>query len=182
MAVVEAVAVGEDWFAPSAANGPTPAFVESADRLVVEVNRAVPRAVGQFHDVYRLDAPPDRGRIPIDAPGERIADERVEFDPEKLAAVVETDRLGEPYSFRDPNGVDRDIADNLRSLLEAQVERSPLFADSLRIQVGVGSLGNALMGALGDAEFGDRDLIYFERSSRTACATYLTRANSTPRA
>jgi len=161
VAVVEAVAVGEDWFVPSMSIGSTPAFVESADRLVIEVNRAVPRAVGQFHDVYRQDAPPDREPIPLDAPGDRIADERVEFDPGKLAAVVETDRLGEPYSFRDPNGVDRDIADNLRSLLEAEVKRSPLFADSLRIQFGVGSLGNALMGALGEAEFGDRDLIYF---------------------
>jgi succinyl-CoA:acetate CoA-transferase len=75
--------------------------------------------------------------------------------------VVETDRRDEPYEFRDPTPADQSIAANLGSFLETEVERSPLFEHSLRIQFGVGSLGNALMGALGDADFGDRDLIYF---------------------
>jgi succinyl-CoA:acetate CoA-transferase len=161
VAVVEAVAVGEDWLVPSTSVGQTPAFVETADRLVVEVNAAQPRALEQFHDVYRPGTPPNREPIPVGRPGDRIGNPRVEFDPEKLAAVVETDRRDEPYEFRDPTADDRGVAANLREFLEAEVERSPLFAESVRLQFGVGSLGNALMGALGDADFGDRDLIYF---------------------
>jgi len=161
VAVVEAVAVGEDWLVPSTSVGQTPAFVEAADRLVVEVNAAQPRALEQFHDIYRLGTPPGRDPIPITDPGDRIGNPRVEFDPAKLVAVVETDRRDEPYEFRDPTADDRGVAANLREFLEAEVERSPLFAESVRLQFGVGSLGNALMGALGDADFGDRDLIYF---------------------
>ncbi|WP_135830308.1 acetyl-CoA hydrolase/transferase C-terminal domain-containing protein [Halorussus halobius] len=161
VAIVEAVAAGEDWLVPSTSLGQTPAFVEAADRLVVEVNAAQPRALERFHDVYRPGTPPDREPIPVDSPGERVGSPRVEFDPGKLAAVVELDRRDDPYEFREPTADDRAIAANLCEFLEAEVERSELFAESVRLQFGVGSLGNALMGALGDADVGDRDLVYF---------------------
>ena len=40
VAIVEAVAVGEDWLVPSTSIGHTPAYVAAADRLIVEVNRS----------------------------------------------------------------------------------------------------------------------------------------------
>ena len=161
VAVVEAVAVGEDWVVPSTSVGQTPAYVDSVDRLVVEVNRAQPTALAALHDVYRPDQPPDRDPVPLSRPGERIGDARIEFDPNALVSVVETDRRDEPYEFRDPTDDDRAIAANLQSFLESEVDRSPIFADSVRLQFGVGSLGNALMSAFGDADFGDRELVYF---------------------
>jgi succinyl-CoA:acetate CoA-transferase len=159
--IVETVAVGEGWLIPSTSIGQTPAFIESADHLVVEVNTAQPRSLEQFHDIYRPEAPPDRDPLPVTAPGERVGNSRIEFDSEKLAGVVKTERRDEPYEFRDPTPDDLAVAANLRTFLETEVERSSLFAESIRLQFGVGSLGNALMGALGDADFGDRDLIYF---------------------
>lgn len=161
IAIVEAVAIGEDWLIPSTSIGQTPAYIESADRLMVEVNAAQPRSLEQFHDIYRRGTPPNRDPLPITDPGERVGTTRIRFDPEKLVAVVETDRRDEPYEFRDPTDEDFAIAANLRTFLETEVEESPLFEESIRLQFGVGSLGNALMGALGDADFGDRDLIYF---------------------
>jgi len=161
IAVVEALAVGEGWLVPSTSVGHTPAFVDSVDRLVVEVNHAQPRAVEQFHDIYRPDTPPGREAIPLGTPGERIGGSRIEFDPSILDAVVETDRRDEPYEFRDPTDDDRAIAANLRSFLTREVAESPLFEESVRLQFGVGSLGNALMSALGEADFGNRDLVYY---------------------
>jgi succinyl-CoA:acetate CoA-transferase len=161
VAVVEALAVGEDWLIPTTSLGQTPAFVESADALVVEVNTTVPLALAEFHDVYRPGRPPERGPIPLGEPGGRIGEPRITFSPEKLLGVIETARRGQPYEFRRPTETDLAIADNLRAFLETEVERSPLFEDSLRIQFGVGSLGNALMGALDEADIGDRDLVYF---------------------
>lgn len=161
VAVIEALAVGEDWLVPTTSIGHTPAFVESADALIVELNPEIPREVEQFHDVYRPKRPPNRDPIPLRDPGDRIGDARVAFDAEKLEVVVESDRHDEPYSFREPSERDLAIADNLRRFLEVEVERSPLFENSVRIQFGVGSLGNALMGALDGLDIGDRDLIYF---------------------
>ena len=79
VAVVEAVAVGEDWLIPSTSVGHTPPFVDAVDKLVVEVNRAQPRELAAFHDVYRLGDPPGREGAPLSAPGERVGDPRVSF-------------------------------------------------------------------------------------------------------
>ncbi len=159
--VVEALAVGEDYLIPTTSIGQTPAYVAATDRLIVEVNRAQPRSLAQIHDVYRQADPPEREPIPLSAPGERIGDHRVEFDSDNLVAVVETDWRDQPYTFREPTTDDETIAENLADFLAREVDRSPLFEESLRLQFGVGSLGNALMGAVADADVGDRDLLYF---------------------
>ncbi|MFB6184225.1 MAG: acetyl-CoA hydrolase/transferase C-terminal domain-containing protein [Haloarculaceae archaeon] len=161
VAVVEAVAVGEDWLVPSTSLGATPAFVAAADELIVEVNDAQPLALCDVHDVYRRDLPPDREPIPLAGPGDRIGTSHVSFDATKLAAVVRTDERDTPYRFRDATAADRAIADHLVTFLEAEVERNPVFAESLALQFGVGSVGNALMAGIEDADFGDRSLTYF---------------------
>ncbi|WP_101295891.1 acetyl-CoA hydrolase/transferase C-terminal domain-containing protein [Halegenticoccus soli] len=161
VAIVEAVAVGEDWLIPSTSIGHTPSFVAAADRLVVEVNRRQPRALEHVHDVYQRDLPPNREPIPITDPVERIGSPEVTFDAGKLAAIVETDRPDDPYNFREPTVVDTTIADTLRSFLEAELERNPTLQDRVHLQFGVGSLGNALMGALSEIDFGDRTVVYF---------------------
>lgn len=161
VALVEAIAVGEDWLIPSASIGQTPAFVESADRLIVEINYTQPLELQQIHDVYRLGMPPNREPIPLTGPGERIGDSFVRFDPEKLSAVVETDRPDTPYSFRDPTDDDREIARNFRRFMETELDRSPVFDDSLNLQFGVGSLGNALMSEIDTMETDGRDVVYY---------------------
>lgn len=161
VAIVEAVAVGEDWFIPSTSVGHTPAFVESADRLIIEVNTAQPRSLEAFHDIYRPRKPPNRNPVPVSNPGSRIGESKIHFDPSTLMAVVETHRRDEPYSFREPTSDDLAISGNLREFLTVEVERSPMFEESVRLQFGVGSLGNALMSAISEADFGNRDIVYY---------------------
>lgn len=161
VAIIEAVAVGEDWLIPTTSIGHTPSFVAAADRLVVEVNRSQPRTLEHVHDVYQREMPPERDPILIEGPVDRIGSPEVSFDPEKLAAVVETERADDPYDFREPNSVDATIADNLGTFLEAELERNPMLAEQISLQFGVGSLGNALMGALSEIDFGDREVVYF---------------------
>ncbi len=161
VAVVEAVAVGPDWFVPSTSIGHTPAFVQAADRLIVEVNESQPASLQSLHDCYRPGPPPERSPIPLTDAGERIGTPRIEFDPEKLVGVVESNRPDAPYSFRDPTDDDLAIAENLAAFLSEMVTESPVYDDVVHLQFGVGSLGNALMSALGDVDFGDRDLAYY---------------------
>lgn len=161
VALVEAVAVGEDWLIPSTSIGQTPAFVEAADRLIVEVNRVQPLALQEVHDIYRPEAPPNRGAIPLEEPDGRIGDAKVDFHPAKLIAVVETDRPDSTYSFRDPTEDDRAIAANFGEFLANEMDRSAIFEEELYLQFGVGSLGNALMGELTDLDFDGRDVVYF---------------------
>ncbi|MBP1986493.1 acetyl-CoA hydrolase/transferase C-terminal domain-containing protein [Halolamina salifodinae] len=161
VAIIEAVSVGEDWLVPSTSIGHTPSFVAAADQLIVEINHAQPDELERVHDVFQRDLPPGRDPIPVTGATERVADARVDFDPEKLVAVVETEQADDPYEFRDPNEVDLTIADNLGDFLENEIERNPMLAESVYLQFGVGSLGNALMGELSGIDFGNRDVVYF---------------------
>ncbi|WP_225317677.1 MULTISPECIES: acetyl-CoA hydrolase/transferase C-terminal domain-containing protein [Haloferax] len=161
VAVVEAVAVGEGWFVPSTSIGQVPAFVDAADELLIELNHRQPLGLQSIHDIYRPESPPNRTPIPLTGPGDRIGESYVEFDPEKLIGVVETDRPDSTYTFRDPTDDDLAIAANLRSFLSEEMERSAVFDDAIHLQFGVGSLGNALMGELQELDFGDRDVVYY---------------------
>jgi len=161
IAVVEAIAVGEDWFIPSTSIGHTPAFVESAEKLIMEVNHAQPLSLRQVHDNYRPETPPYRTPIPLTDPAGQIGSPQINFETASLKAVVETDRRDTPYSFRAPSATDQQIANNLTEFLADNLSNSPAFAESLVLQFGVGSLGNALMNALQDTNLGDRDLVYF---------------------
>lgn len=161
VAVVEAVSLGEDWLIPSMSIGSTPAFIETADRLVVEVNEAQPQALQRIHDVYRRGRPPKQSPIPLQNPNDRIGEPRIRFDSEKLVAVVRTNRPDDTFTFKKPDQVYRTIAANLREFLAEEMERNPIYADAMYFQFGVGSLGNALMGALEELDFGDREAAYF---------------------
>jgi succinyl-CoA:acetate CoA-transferase len=161
VALIEAVAVGEDWLVPGPCLGQTPGYVEAADQLIVEVNHAQPVDLRSVHDIYCPSLPPNRDPIPLGSPTERIGEECVSFDPDKLTAVVETDRRDSTYEFRDPTETDRAIADNLGAFLSEETERNPAMAESVRIQFGVGSLGNALSSTLADIDIGDRELVYY---------------------
>ncbi|WP_418280208.1 acetyl-CoA hydrolase/transferase C-terminal domain-containing protein [Halorubrum sp. DTA98] len=160
IAVVEAVAVGPDWLIPSTSIGHTPAYVGAADTVIVEVNRTQPVELARVHDVHVRNDPPNRDPIPLDDPLGETGGPAVPFAPEKLAAVVETDREDDPYEFREASATDEAIAANLASFLEAELVRNPLLSDVVNLQFGVGSLGNALMGALTDVEFGEREVAY----------------------
>jgi succinyl-CoA:acetate CoA-transferase len=161
VAIVEAVAVGDDWFVPSTSIGQVPAMVSAVDRLIIEVNHAQPRGLAAIHDVYERAPPPDREPIPLSGPLDRIGESRIRFDPDALEAVVEVDRPDDPYTFREPTDADRSIADHLGEFLTEELGSNPLLAETITVQFGVGSLGNALMGALSSIDVGDRELVYY---------------------
>lgn len=161
VAIVEAIAVGEDWVIPSTSIGHTPAYIQAADRLIVEINEEQPLHLQQLHDIYLPGSPPNRDPIPLAEPGDHIGSPHITFTPDKLAAVVHSSRRDTPYEFRDPQPVDQTIADNLLSFLESEVRTNPYFADRICLQFGVGSLGNALMGLIRSFDVGDREVIYF---------------------
>ena len=163
VALVEAVAVGPDWFIPSTSIGQTPAYVRAADELIVEVNAAQPRELARFHDIVVRDPPPDRGPIALAGPGQRIGNPTVSFAPEALTGVVRTDERDDPYQFRAPTDTDRAIAANLTDFLERAQETDPVVGAAPTLQFGVGSLGNALMRALANSSLADGEtgLRYF---------------------
>lgn len=160
-AVVEAVAVGDGWYVPSTSIGPTPSFVRGADRLVIELNRAQPLELRRLHDVVSRAPPPHRNPSQLTGATERIGSPNVEFDPEKLDAVIETNRSDSPYTFRELTDEERGIGENLAAFLSEESRENPLFDDVVRLQFGVGNVGNALMSELDRVAFDGTRAVYF---------------------
>ncbi len=161
VAIIEAIAVGEDWLIPSRSIGQTPAFVDLADKIIIELNEAQPLELEQFYDIYPRKLPPNRTAIPLSEPGGRMGSRKIEFDPEKLHSVVRTSMPDKSYEFREPTDRHRMISANLIEFLVKESERNPMLSERLVLQFGVGSLGNALMGEIDSGNFGDREIAYY---------------------
>ncbi|AQL41936.1 hypothetical protein BV210_04040 [Halorientalis sp. IM1011] len=160
VALVEALAVGEDWLIPTTAVGGVPGFVAAADEVIVEVNEALPLELQQMHDTWTPSTPP-RDPIALSAPDERLGDQFVRFDPDKLAAVVRTENDPIAYPFRDPSDVERTIADNVVEFLADELAENPAFRERFAFEVGIGSLGNEIAERIGDLDLSDREAVYF---------------------
>lgn len=72
-----------------------------------------------------------------------------------------TDRRNSTYSFQEPSAIDRAIATNFRSFLTNGIMRHSVLSELVRLQFGVGTLGNAQMSPLASVEFGDQDVTHF---------------------
>jgi succinyl-CoA:acetate CoA-transferase len=160
VAVVEALAVGEDWLVPTTAVGAVPGFVAAADAVIAEVNEALPLELQHMHDTWTPATPP-RAPLSLSDPGERLGDQFVRFDPEKLTAVVRTENDPIPYPFREPSDAEAAIADNALDFLADELAENPAFSERFAFEVGIGSLGNEITERIGDLDFGDRDAVYF---------------------
>jgi len=159
IAVVEAVAVGPDWLIPSTSIGHTPAYVGAADRIVVEVNRAQPVELARVHDV-RPRRSAESGPIPLDHPSTRPADPPFGSIPpgsrRSSRRTVRTIRTNSVRSRRRTRRSPATSATFWRSRLTAtRCSRRRRTSSSA-----LGALGNALMGALADVDFGDRPVSY----------------------
>ncbi|RXK48426.1 acetyl-CoA hydrolase/transferase C-terminal domain-containing protein [Halorientalis pallida] len=160
VAVVEALAVGEDWLVPTTAVGAVPAFVAAADAVIVEVNEALPLELQRLHDTW-TPSPPPRDPLSLSDPGERLGDQFVRFEPDKLAAVVRTENDPVPYPFREPTDAEAAIADNVVDFLADELVDNRAFRERFTFEVGIGSLGNEITERIGDLDFGDRRVDYY---------------------
>lgn len=161
IALVEAVAVGEDWYIPSTSIGPMPMFIRGADRIIVELNESQPIDLQKFHDIHQRDDPPHRDPVQLRSADERIGDAKIRFDPEKLTDVVKTDRPDTPYSFRNLTERELGIGRHLIGFLNDEISRNPLLSELIHLQFGVGNVGNALMAELDKLQVGESNLVYF---------------------
>ncbi|MCL2001538.1 MAG: hypothetical protein FWG74_08900 [Planctomycetes bacterium] len=155
VAVVEAIGVTADGgVIPSNSVGMTPAFLEAADQVIVELNLAQPEALRGLHDVYLPAAPPNARPIPLISVKERIGVPYIKVDPAKIRYIVESNVVEEESTEAPKDSFFKSITDNLLGFLEHEAKRNwrgRLFP----IQTGFGNLTNAFLIALGESRFSD---------------------------
>jgi succinyl-CoA:acetate CoA-transferase len=155
VAVVEVTAITADGhLIPSSSVGNNKTWLDQADRVILEVNSWQPLELEGMHDIYYGTAlPPHRQPIQIRQPSDRIGVPYLRCAPEKVIAVVPTDRPDRNTPFATPDPASHVIADHVLDFLAHEVRHDRLPATLLPLQSGVGNVANAVMAGLDRGPF-----------------------------
>jgi succinyl-CoA:acetate CoA-transferase len=154
IAVVEAAAIAEDGgIVPTMAVGNSASFVQGAKRIIVELNLAAPAALEGLHDIHVPAARPERTPIPLVSPSQRIGVPRIAVDPARIAAIVLTDSPDSPSVIQRPDAETAAIARHVIAFLANEVEARRMSPRLLPLQVGIGTIANAVLHGLIDSPF-----------------------------
>src|SRR5450755_747200 len=155
VALIEVTAILEDGrLIPSSSIGNNKTWIDQAERVILEVNSWQPAALEGMHDIYYgLEAPPNRGPIPLVRPGQRIGTPYLQVPAEKIAAIVLTDSPDRNSAFKAPDDASKRIAGHILEFLTWEVQKGRMPANLLPLQSGVGNIANAVLFGLEEGPF-----------------------------
>jgi succinyl-CoA:acetate CoA-transferase len=155
VAVVEVAGILEDGrLIPSSSVGNNKTWLDQADKIILEVNSWQNPALEGMHDIYYGTAlPPHRKPIPLCKTDDRIGEPYYRIDPNKVIAVIETDKADRNSPFSPPDENSQKIAGHILEFLQHEVKKGRLPANLLPLQSGVGNVANAVMAGLQDGPF-----------------------------
>uniref|UniRef100_A0A6B2L215 Acetyl-CoA hydrolase n=1 Tax=Arcella intermedia TaxID=1963864 RepID=A0A6B2L215_9EUKA len=153
VAIVEATAITEEGhIVPGASVGATPEIIQQASKVIVEVNTAIPSFEG-LHDLTFSDIPPNRKPLLITRVDDRIGNTAVPIDPDKIIAIIESDKLDNTTEAV-PEGEDSEaISNHILDFLQNEVKQGRLPKNLLPLQSGIGNIANAIIGGLAQGTF-----------------------------
>lgn len=146
---------GKVGLIPTTSMGNTSSYVQSAKKVIVEVNVTQPVALEGMHDSYVPLDPPNRQPIPVCAPEDIIGTTYIPCEVEKIVAVVGCDITDK---VRTLGAIDEDaqkMGKNLVDFFKAEVAAGRLPKNLLPLQSGVGSVANAVINGLVNSDFED---------------------------
>ncbi len=154
-AVIEVAGIREDGsLIPSSSVGNNKSWIDLADQVILEVNSWQSPELEGMHDIYYgTELPPNRQPIPLVQVGDRIGEQYLRCDPNKVVAVVETDAPDRNSPFSPPDASSRAIAGHIMEFLEHEVKKGRLPPNLLPLQSGVGNIANAVLDELSNSRF-----------------------------
>ncbi|MFC6197759.1 acetyl-CoA hydrolase/transferase family protein [Ponticaulis profundi] len=156
IAVIEAVAITEQGgIVPTTSVGNSASFAILADKVIVEINLNQPDALEGLHDIYIPTHRPTRMPIPVVTPESRVGLPFIPIDPDKIAAIVFTEKLDSSSTILPPDDETRDIAGHLASFFLNEVKQGRLTHRLQPLQAGIGTIANAVLHGLVDTPFHD---------------------------
>lgn len=151
--LIEASAITEDGgIILTAAVGVCPEIVGLAEKIIIEINTAVPSFEG-MHDVVMPAAPPNKKPYLLTKVDDRIGTTYLPCDPDKIVAIVESKQIGVGRPFSDPDEKELAIADHIIEFFKHKVKQGRLPSNLLPLQSGVGSIANAVLSGLAKGPF-----------------------------
>ncbi len=139
---------------PSSSVGNNKVWLDTADKVILEVNSRQSERLEGMHDIYQGFAlPPHRKPIPLLHPSDRIGTPYFQCPQEKIVAIVETDAPDRNTPFSVPDEASRRIAGHILEFLGVEVRKGRLPRELLPIQSGVGNIANAVLFGLEEGPF-----------------------------
>jgi len=156
VAVVEAVAItAQGGIIPTTSVGNSATFAILAEKVIVEINLNQPMALEGLHDIYIPTRRPFREPIPVVAPESRVGLPFIPIPPEKIAAIVITQKLDSASNVLPPDPETAAIAGHLMEFLKSEVARGRLTERLQPLQAGIGTIANAVMHGFIESPFYD---------------------------
>jgi acetyl-CoA hydrolase len=151
--IVEATAITEDGaIVPGASVGATPELIQMANKVIIEVNTGIPSFEG-LHDLNFCDVPPNRKPLLITRVDDRIGTTAIPIDPEKIVAIIESNKPDNTGGNDPQDEKSQAIAHHIIEFFQHEVKQGRLPASLLPLQSGIGNIANAIIGGLATGPF-----------------------------
>ena len=154
IAIIEAIAITETGaIIPTTSVGNSASFAILADKVIVEINLTQSLELEGLHDIFIPKHRPQREPIPLMYPSDRIGTMAIEIPPEKIVAIVITEKLDSSSNILPPDEETAAIAAHLVNFFEQEVKLGRLTESLLPMQAGIGTIANAVMTGFIDSPF-----------------------------
>jgi len=148
LGLIEASGIAEDGSIILCGSvGVAPEVIQNSDRLIIEINTAIPSFEG-LHDIVMNEKPPFKRPYLVTRVDDRVGSRYVPCDPEKIVAIVESRVSDKGRPLSPPDEVSEQIAANILDFFRFEVKAGRLPNNLLPLQSGVGNIANAVVGGL----------------------------------
>jgi succinate CoA transferase len=137
-------------------------YAALADKIFIEINHKLPKALYGMHDLYLPMDPPHRREIPIYAANDRIGAPTLKIDPKKVVGVIDTDEYDGVKEFTAVDEVSARIGANVVKFLVGEYTAGRLPKEFLPLQSGVGNVANAVLYGLAEVKELPNFMMYTE--------------------
>jgi succinyl-CoA:acetate CoA-transferase len=154
VAVIEAVAITETGaIIPTTSVGNSASFAILAEKVIVEINLSQSPALDGLHDIFIPRHRPQRQPMPLMNVSDRIGSTAILIPPEKIVAVVMTEKMDSASTILPPDAETAAIAGHLIDFFEGEIAQGRLTERLMPIQAGIGTIANAVVSGLIDGPF-----------------------------
>lgn len=154
IAVIEATSIDEKGnIIPTTSVGNSATFAHLADKIIIEVNTSLPLELKGIHDVFVSENYPYRSVLNITSAEERIGNEYITINPEKVVGIVFTEIQDSPAQIAPIDDKTAAIANHLLAFFENEISEGRLTKSLMPLQAGIGKVANAVMSGLVKGDF-----------------------------
>ncbi|MEO6285356.1 MAG: succinate CoA transferase [Dyadobacter sp.] len=154
IAIIEAAQIRADGsIVPTTSVGNSPVFAQLADKIIIEVNTAVPLSLAGLHDIFLTGIYPAHAIIPITAAGQRIGTDAISIDISKIIGIVLSDITDSPADIAPADAKTEAIAGHLMDFFSMEVQAGRMTRSLRPLQAGIGKVANAVLQGFVNSDF-----------------------------